>query len=106
LFFLKNKIFSFQEIHFSKGFDMIYGEEFKVITYVTINFIYFKILIFSRNDFLEHSRYAKIAYHVATTMETVNLNEISKDQALAHLVYYLSIKIFFLITLLILVNIQ
>jgi hypothetical protein len=49
---------------------MIYGEEFKVTT----------------NDFLENSRYAKIAYHVATTMETVNLNEISKDQALGHLV--------------------
>ncbi|CAF3716681.1 unnamed protein product [Rotaria sp. Silwood1] len=58
-----------EDIHFSKGFDMIYGEEFKVTT----------------NDFLENSRYAKIAYHVAATMETVNLNEIMNDQALAHL---------------------
>lgn len=39
-----------------------------------------------RNEFLEKSRYAKIAYHVAATMETVNLNEITNDQALAHLV--------------------
>ena len=39
-----------------------------------------------RNDFLEKSRYAKIAYHVAATMETVSLNEITSDQALAHLV--------------------
>lgn len=38
------------------------------------------------NEFLENSRYAKIASHVATTMETVNLNETSKDQALGHLV--------------------
>ncbi|CAF2588939.1 unnamed protein product [Rotaria sp. Silwood2] len=58
-----------EDIHFSKGFDMIYGEEFKVTT----------------NDFLENSRYAKIAYHVASTMETVNLNEIMNDQALAPL---------------------
>ncbi|CAF0917597.1 unnamed protein product [Adineta ricciae] len=58
-----------EDIHFSKGFDMIYGEEFKVTT----------------NDFLENSRYAKIAYHVAATMETVSLNEITSDQALAHL---------------------
>jgi hypothetical protein len=49
---------------------MVYGEEFKVTT----------------NDFLENSRYAKIAYHVATTMETVNLNEINQDQTLSHLV--------------------
>ena len=47
-----------------------------------INFSYFLILFFFyRNDFLENSRYAKIAYHVATTMETVNLNEITNDQA-------------------------
>jgi len=39
-----------------------------------------------RNDFLENSRYAKIAYHVVATMETVNINEITNDQALAHLV--------------------
>ena len=39
-----------------------------------------------RNDFLDNSRYAKIAYHVATTMETVNLNEMTLDQPLAHLV--------------------
>ncbi|CAF3709710.1 unnamed protein product [Rotaria sordida] len=58
-----------EDIHFSKGFDMIYGEEFKVTT----------------NDFLENSRYAKFAYHVATTMETVNINEISNDHALSHL---------------------
>ncbi|CAF1289006.1 unnamed protein product [Adineta steineri] len=58
-----------EDIHFSKGFDMIYGEEFKVTT----------------NDFLENSRYAKIAYHVATTMETVNINEISNNQSLTHL---------------------
>ncbi|CAF0715412.1 unnamed protein product [Adineta steineri] len=58
-----------EDIHFSKGFDMVYGEEFKVTT----------------NDFLENSRYAKIAFHVATTMETVNLNDITNDQALAHL---------------------
>ncbi|CAF0963784.1 unnamed protein product [Rotaria sp. Silwood1] len=58
-----------EDIHFSKGFDMVYGEEFKVTT----------------NDFLENSRYAKIAYHVATTMEIVNINEISNDQTLSHL---------------------
>ncbi|UJR20580.1 hypothetical protein I4U23_023705 [Adineta vaga] len=58
-----------EDIHFSKGFDMVYGEEFKVTT----------------NDFLEHSRYAKIAYHVATTMETVIINEISNNLSLAHL---------------------
>ncbi|CAF3343356.1 unnamed protein product [Rotaria socialis] len=58
-----------EDIHFSKGFDMTYGEEFKVTT----------------NDFLENSRYGKIAYHVATTMETVNLNDLMNDQALAHL---------------------
>ncbi|CAF0771800.1 unnamed protein product [Rotaria sordida] len=63
---ISNKL---EDIHFSKGFDMIYGEEFKVTT----------------NDFLENSRYAKIAYHVAATMETVNLNEIMNDQALSHL---------------------
>ncbi len=38
LFLNKNNIFSneiiFKEIHFSKGFDMIYGEEFKVTTFV------------------------------------------------------------------------
>jgi hypothetical protein len=66
---------------------MVYGEEFKVTTYVLINLkiIVYLILIF-RNDFLENSRYAKIAFHVATTMETVNLNEITNDQPLAHLV--------------------
>ncbi|CAF2005291.1 unnamed protein product [Rotaria magnacalcarata] len=58
-----------EDIHFSKGFDMTYGEEFKVTT----------------NDFLENSRYGKIAYHVAKTMETVNLNDLMNDQALAHL---------------------
>ncbi|CAF4328492.1 unnamed protein product, partial [Rotaria magnacalcarata] len=45
---------------------MTYGEEFKVTT----------------NDFLENSRYGKIAYHVAKTMETVNLNDLMNDQAL------------------------
>jgi len=44
------------------------------------------ILIQNRNDFLEHSRYAKIAYHVALTMETVNLNEMSKEHELYNLV--------------------
>lgn len=44
------------------------------------------ILIQHRNDFLEHSRYAKIAYHVASTMETVNLNEMSKEHELYNLV--------------------
>ncbi len=66
---------------------MVYGEEFKVTTYVLINLKIIIYLIFDfRNDFLENSRYAKIAFHVATTMETVNLNEITNDQALAHLV--------------------
>jgi hypothetical protein len=50
------------------------------------------IFAFFRNDFLENSRYAKIAYQVATTMETVNLNEITTSQALAHFVNNLSIK--------------
>ncbi|CAF3343151.1 unnamed protein product [Rotaria socialis] len=58
-----------EDVHFSKGFDMLYGEEFKGTT----------------NDFLENSRYAKIAHHVATTMQTVNINEISNDQTLSHL---------------------
>jgi len=73
---------------------MIYGEEFKVTTSVKIKFSFFllKYFCFCRNDFLENSRYAKIAYHVATTMETVNLNEMTKDQALSYLVYYLSIE--------------
>ena len=30
IFEMRNRIACFQEIHFSKGFDMIYGEEFKV----------------------------------------------------------------------------
>ncbi|CAF0882535.1 unnamed protein product [Adineta ricciae] len=58
-----------EDIHFSKGFDMIYGEEFKVTT----------------NDFLENSRYAKIAFHVAKTTETVIINDIANNQSLAHL---------------------
>ena len=43
-------------------------------------------MIFFRNEFLEKSRFAKIAHHVAVTMETVNLNEMTHDQPLAHLV--------------------
>lgn len=39
-----------------------------------------------RNDFLEKSRYAKIAHHTAATMETINLNELTADHSLAHLV--------------------
>ena len=41
---------------------------------------------FARNEFLEKSRYAKIAYHVATTLETVHLNEITPNSSLAPLV--------------------
>ena len=37
-------------------------------------------------DFLENSRYAKIAYHVAKTMETVNINELTTHPVLTHLV--------------------
>jgi GAF domain-containing protein len=55
--------------------------------------LFLHININFRNDFLENSRYAKIAFHVATTMETVNINEISNNQSLAHLVYNLLIKI-------------
>jgi hypothetical protein len=45
-----------------------------------------------RNEFLEKSRYAKIAYHVATTMETINLNEITPNSSLTPLVTSLSLS--------------
>ena len=45
-----------------------------------------------RNDFLENSRYARIARHVASTMETVNINEIDNGQALSPLVKAINVS--------------